>query len=86
MVNKLNKNNLPDHLKDKTNDEIKKYVAEKRMQRASIQTQIQALNYKRNKFVAQKQSEQNGENSLESALISSIKRQALKKNFNWEKP
>ena len=60
-------------------------MAEKRKQRASIQGQIQGLNVKRNKFVAQKQSEQQGENNLESALISSIKKQAMKKDFNWEK-
>ena len=85
-LNKLDKDKLVDSLKNKSNSEIRKYVAEKRSQRASIQAQIQALNVKRNAFVAQKQSENNGENSLESALISSIKKQALKKNFNWGKP
>ncbi len=83
--NKINKSNLPDHLKNKSTLEIKEYVAQKRTQRDSIQAQIQELNTKRNTFISQKQLKKNKGNSLESALISSIKKQALQKNFTWKK-
>jgi hypothetical protein len=84
-LKKIDKKSLPDDLKILSNDEIKKIVAKKRKERSSIQAQIHELNIKRNKFIAQKQLAQKGNNSLENALISSLKNQALKKNFSWEK-
>ena len=82
---KIKKHNLPDHLKNKSTLEIKKYIRQKRTQRDSIQDQIQQLNTKRNTFISQKQLEKHKGNSLESALISSIKKQAVQKNFSWSK-
>jgi len=79
---KLDKNNLPKHLKNKSSAEVKKYVAEQRKKRKEIQEKINALNTKRNHYVA-KQQKDNNSKSIDKAMISAIKKQAKTKNYVW---
>lgn len=83
--NKLNKKSLPKHLQNKTIEELKKYVGIKKNERAKIKKQIQELNKLRNVYILKKKLENKNSNDLESALITAIKKQAMKKNFNWVK-
>ena len=80
---KLKKEQLPDHLKNKSSEEIKNYVQKKKNERDAIQQKIQELNKKRNAYVAKKQRENAKKNELESVIINSIKKQAKKKNYSW---
>jgi len=80
-ISEVNKNQLPKELKDKSEAEIKTYVAEKAKERKALQKEIQELNKKRASYVAKKQV--NKENELESALKEAIKTQAKKKNYSW---
>ncbi len=83
---KLDKKSLPTHLQHKTTEEIKKYVQLKRTERKEIQFKIQELNKLRNEYVTKKRKETaTSSSNLESALISAIKKQAMKKNFSWGK-
>ncbi|SED07203.1 hypothetical protein SAMN04489761_4180 [Tenacibaculum sp. MAR_2009_124] len=79
----LKKEQLPSHLKNKSSEEIKSYVEEKKNEREVIQQKIQELNKKRNAFVTQKKKGSSKKNELESVIINSIKKQAKKKNYIW---
>jgi len=77
----IKKEELPNHLKDKSSEELKTYVAVQRKERESIQTEIALLNKKRKDFI--ENSEKENSNALESAMIKAIKKQAEKKNYTW---
>ncbi|KAA3617924.1 MAG: VWA domain-containing protein [Flavobacterium sp.] len=79
---KLKKADLPDNLKGKSTAEIKTYVAKQRKEREAIQMEIASLNEKRRQFLADKKKE--GDNGLESAMIQALKKQAEKKDYNWD--
>ena len=77
----LKKADLPDNLKGKSTAEIKAYVAKQRKEREAIQREIAQLNEKRRLYLAEKKKE--GDNELEGAMIQALKRQAEKKDYNW---
>ncbi|MEO9510844.1 MAG: VWA domain-containing protein [Flavobacteriaceae bacterium] len=81
-ISDLKDKDLPTELKGKSKTEIKQYIAEKKAEREKIQKQIQELNRKREAYIAKNQNEETGE--LENALLSAIKNQAAKKNYNWD--
>src|SRR5690606_14899151 len=78
----LKKDELPNELKGKTNSEIKKYLEKKRIEREAIQNEIKELNEQRRKYLS-KNSKQI-DNGLENEMVKAIKKQAEKKNYNWE--
>lgn len=81
-VSKLKKDELPAELKGKSSAEIEKFIAAKKVERTRIQKEIQELNAKRDAYIAKNQKEEAGQ--LENAMISAIKAQAAKKNYNWK--
>ena len=78
----IKKEDLPEHLKDKSTEELKAYVDVQRKERENIQTEIAQLNKKRREFIANSKKENT--NTLESAMILAIKKQAGKKNYTWK--
>jgi len=80
---KVDKKSLPKELQGKSPEELKRYVSKQRKQRKEIQQKINALNTKRNTFVAEKRKESNTTNGIESAMLSAIKKQAKQKNYVW---
>lgn len=82
-ISALEKDDLPDVLKNKNEDEIKKYIETKKTERVQIQKEIQAYNSKRLSYIAEHQKgDKSGE--LENAMIKAIKKQAESKNYSWE--
>ncbi|WP_116770348.1 vWA domain-containing protein [Maribacter litoralis] len=82
-ISAIEKDDLPDVLKNKNEDEIKKYIETKKTERVQIQKEIQAYNSKRLSYIAEHQEgEKSGE--LENAMVKAIKKQAESKNYNWE--
>lgn len=79
----LKKEELPNELQEKDDEEIKSYVQSKSKEREEIQQKIQDLNKKRNEYVAKKRKENSKNNELESVIINAIKKQAKKKNYSW---
>jgi hypothetical protein len=82
-ISKINKEQLPDSLKSKSNSEIKKYIAAKKSERKAVQSEIQSLNKKRQEYILENKKEASGE--LENAMLEAIKKQAEKKNYKWDK-
>lgn len=78
----LDKNQLPEELKGKSNDEIKYYVEKKRKERETLQNEIANLNMNRRDYVAKQNKD--AQNGLESAMIKALKTQAEKKNYKWD--
>ena len=77
----LKNEELPEHLKNKSNDEIKRYLTKQRNERERIQLEIANLNEQRRKFIEANKS--GASNGLESAMVQAIKKQASKKSYTW---
>ena len=79
----LDKKTLPAELQNKSTKEIKAYVKMKSEEREAIQKEIQEVNKKRTAYITQKKKESKNE-TLDSAMIKAIKKQAENKNYTWE--
>jgi len=78
---------LPEQMQKMTNEERTAYVDAKAGERNEIQQRIQDLTQQRKKFVAEEiKKRQGGVDTLGSAIIQAVRRQAEKKNFNFEPP
>ena len=66
-------------------EERKKYIEDKRKEREELQKKINDLNTKRNDYVALKLKESSEENTLDAVLIKTIRKQAVDKNFVFDK-
>ena len=81
-VTKVTKDQLPDAMKNMTDDQKKNYVKQKTIEREKIKLEIQELNKQRTTFLlAQKTNEK--DNMLDKSMIHAIKVQAEKKNFKF---
>lgn len=76
---------LPAEMRDMDDDERTAYVAKKSKERKAIQTEIQQLNKKRQKFIAEKQKESaDGDVTLGRAVIKTVRVKAKKAGFSIE--
>ncbi len=82
-VSKLEKEQLPAELQEKSTPEIARYIEAKKKERSAIQKKIRELNTKRDAFIAENQKE-NTQGELENAMLAAIKKQAEKKKYKWE--
>ncbi len=83
----ISKEQLPDSLKNKTKDEIKKIVEEKSKQRAFAQQEIAMLSKQRDVYIAAekvKRANNKNEQTLETEVEKIIKTQARKYNMKIE--
>jgi hypothetical protein len=78
-LGKIAQEYLPDALKGKSQSEIKKIVEKKKKERVSFQSEIKKLEAQRAKFLAEKSKK--GQNNLGTAIIKSIRKQAVEKGF-----
>lgn len=79
---KVEKKSLPKELQGKSTAEIKSHVEKQAKKRSEIQQEINELNGKRKKYIAEQQ-KSNSEENLENAMIRTIKKQAKSKNYSW---
>ncbi|MGY8915050.1 MAG: hypothetical protein ACKVJF_08200, partial [Flavobacteriales bacterium] len=82
-VSKVEKEQLPQELKNKSDKEITQYINSKKVEREKIQKEIQELNIKREAYLAKNQKD-SSKGELENALLSAIQKQAMKKNYTWD--
>ena len=77
---------LPENMRKMNTDERKKYVKEMQDKRKKLQAKIRTLDDERKKFVADKRKESDnaGEDSFDSAMIKSMRKQAVDKSFQFE--
>lgn len=81
----LDKKTLPAELQNKSTKEIEEYVKMKSKERDAIQKEIQEVNKKRTAYIVEKKKESKSETeTLDSAMIKAIKKQAENKNYTWE--
>jgi len=83
-IEEVKTEDLPEEMRGMTLDERQKHLDDMHRQRAEIQARIQQLNEQRNQFVAAKQREHTTTNTLDSAVISAIREQAAKRNYQFE--
>ncbi len=84
-IEKLNDDELPSELKGKSTAEIKSYLGKKQIEREKIQKDINDLNDKRSKYVAEKKKENPTDNTLDAVMIKAVREQAVKKNYKFKK-
>ena len=80
---KVDKSKLPKALRNKTNPELRKIVAEQSFKRKEIRVKIKEFDKKRRKFVVEKQKSGTKKDELNSVMIQAIKDQAKLKNYSW---
>jgi von Willebrand factor type A domain len=88
FLDKIDKNELPDSLKNKSKEEIKKIVDKKSKERSSIQKEITTLNTQRDSYIAAEKAKrvnanQNGvtlESEVEKIIREQVKRYKMKVN------
>ncbi len=85
VLEEMEAEELPDEMKDMNTEERKKYVEEKKEEREQIQNAIQELDKKRRVFVAEKRKENADKNTLDAVMIESLREQATKMNYTFEK-
>ncbi len=84
-LSKIKAEELPSELKDKTTEEIKKFVAEKTKERETIQKEITELAKKRQDFIDAEAKKQNKQDDLGNAISTSIIELAKSKNYTVDK-
>lgn len=83
-LKELKAEELPEELKGKTEAEQQAYLAEKAKQRSELQEQIKALSAARDQYIAAeraKQAEAAGEETLDTAVIRTLRAQVQQKKF-----
>lgn len=81
-LERVDKQTLPEEMRNMTSAEQKAYIEKKSKERAEIQYEIQELNKKRTAYVEKQQKEETREDMLEEAVLSPLKKQAKAKGFD----
>jgi hypothetical protein len=80
----VNDKDLPANMQTMTIEQRKAYTDSKAKERVKIQKKIQELNVQRNNYItAESKKTQSGNNTLGSAIINSVRDQAVRKNFEF---
>ena len=82
-ISKMKRDELPAEMKNMNEKEKKEYVEKMIKDRKEIQDKINKLNDERKKYIDKVKKEKAEDNSLDSAIIKSIREQATKKNFKF---
>ncbi|MFD2566500.1 hypothetical protein [Pseudotenacibaculum haliotis] len=80
---KIKRSQLPKHLQNMSDAELKKYVEKQKKVRSKIKAKINELNKKRKAYISQKQKETMKKDELENVMIKAIKKQAMRKKYSW---
>ena len=82
-ISKMDNEELPAEMKNMNEKEKEEYLGKKLKERKEIQEKINKLNDERKKYIDKVKKENAEDNSLDSAIIKSIREQATKKNFKF---
>ncbi len=83
-IKKLKKEELPEAMKDMDDDQKVKYVSDQSAKRDTIKNEINLINVQRQAFIDEKMKEKGEANSLDQAVIESVKSVAEKKNYTFK--
>lgn len=84
VVDALKDDELPSEMKGMTKAEQKSYIDKKSKEREVIRSKIKALSEQREKYVAETMKKSSGDNTLDAAIVKSIRSQAVKKGYTFE--
>ncbi len=79
----LSPKELPEEMKNMTLEEKKQFISAKQRQRQKIISEINKLTVRRDKFVAEQNTDKT-EGMLDQAIIQAVKKQAKEKNFQFK--
>jgi hypothetical protein len=87
-IEEVKTEDLPENLRSMTVEQRKTYVAENQTRRVTLQQRINDLNAARQKHIAaeMKKLVEKGEETLDSAMIKTLREQAAKRNFQVQEP
>jgi hypothetical protein len=83
-ITKVKQEELPAEMQKMTLGERKDYIEKNAKEREQLQAKIKQLNADRETFVAQRMKEVAGTNTLDAVVISAIREQGQKRNFQFE--
>ncbi len=81
-ISTMPREQMPNELRAKSNEEVMKYIDQKKKERGNVQQEILETNAMREEYIANTTPSASGE--LENALLEAIKKQAAKKQYSWE--
>jgi hypothetical protein len=84
-IKDVKKEELPDVMKDMDDDQKSKYVFEQSAKRDTIKNEINSINVQRQAYIDEKKKEMGETNSLDKAVISSVRNVAEKKSYTFNK-
>jgi hypothetical protein len=84
IVEKLEKDQLPEEMQKMNKEEQKKYVQTNIKKRKAIQDKINKLNLERRTYVAEQEKKNAKDNTLDRAMLNSIRKQAQNKKYAFE--
>lgn len=83
-LKKMTKDQLPEEMKNMNPEEREEYVSKLEKKREDIKNRINKLNEERRAYIEKVQKESASENTLDSAIIKTVREQAEKKNFKFK--
>jgi hypothetical protein len=84
-IEKMKDEELPAEMKGMNSEQRSAYVDKKAKEREAIQQKISKLSGERQKYVDAERKKSSASNSLDSAIVKSIREQAVKKGYSFEK-
>ena len=81
----MDEKDLPEEMKKMSKKERKEYIEKKKKEREEIQGKINKLRKERDKYVADQRKKGAAEETLDEAIIKTIRDQAEKKKYEFEK-
>ena len=82
-LKKINKEDLPDEMKSMNEVEREKYVKQLALKREKIREKINKLNIERRAYIENAEKEQGGDETLDTAIIKTVREQASEKKFRF---
>lgn len=83
-VKKMEREELPDEMKNMTPREREEYVAKMERKREDLKKRINKLNEERRLYIEKAEKESSKDSTLDSAIIETVREQAEKKNFRFK--
>ena len=80
----MDKDQLPDEMKNMNPKEREEYVKKMEKKREDLKNRINKLNEERRTYIEKAEKENAGDNTLDSAIIKTVREQAEKKNFQFK--
>ncbi|PIS48099.1 MAG: hypothetical protein COT17_00030 [Elusimicrobia bacterium CG08_land_8_20_14_0_20_51_18] len=80
----IDKEKLPEEMREMSREELKKYLDEKLRERESIKNEIISLQQARNKYISEMEKKEGQSNTLDKAIINSVRNQAKKKGYKFK--